>query len=153
MAISQALTTSFFQQLLEGVHDFRALGGDTFKVALYSSTANLGPATTAYTTTGEVSATGYTAGGATLTCVAPTSSGLVAYTNFSNVSWTANISAAAALIYNTTPAHTYTNPSVMVLSFGFTRQSVSGVFTLTMPSLGPQSALIRLGSVSQPQGY
>ena len=145
MAIIQAVTTSFRQQLLEACHDFRLLGGDTFKVALYSSTASLDASTTAYTATGEVSASGYTAGGATLTNVSPTSSGLIGYCSFATVTWSSTLTAAGALIYNTTPTHTYTNPSVMVLAVGIDRTSVAGVFTLTMPSFQPSSALIRIG--------
>lgn len=145
MSIIQAVTTSFRSQLLEAVHDFRLIGGDTFKIALYSSLANLDASTTAYTATGEVSASGYTAGGATLTRVNPTSSGTTGYTSFETVTWSAEITAAGALIYNTTPTHTYTNPSVMVLSFGIDRSSVSGVFTVTMPAFEPTSALIRIG--------
>lgn len=143
--INQCLTTSFKKQLLEGVHDFRASGGDTFKIALYSSSASLGSSTTAYTATGEVSGSGYSAGGATLTNVAPASSGTTGYTNFATVTFNASVTARGALIYNTTPAHTYTNPSVMVIDFGMDRSSVSGVFTITFPTTDAQNALIRLG--------
>lgn len=145
MSIVQAVTTSFRLQLLEACHDFRLIGGDTFKIALYSSSAILDDSTTAYTATGEISGTGYTAGGATLTRVNPTSSGQTGYTSFETVTWSGSLTAAGALIYNTTPTHTYTNPSVMVLSFGMDRSSVSGVFTVTMPSFQPGSALIRIG--------
>ena len=145
MSIIQAVTTSFRLQLLEGMHDFRLIGGDTFKIALYSSSAILDDSTTAYTATGEISGTGYTAGGATLTRVQPTSSSQTAYTSFETVTWTGNLTANGALIYNTTPTSTYTNPSVMVLSFGMDRSSVSGVFTVTMPAFQPGSALIRIG--------
>ena len=144
MAVIQAMAVSFKSQLLEGAHDFRASGGDTFKIALYLSTASLGPQTTAYTTTGEVSASGYTAGGATLTNVDPASSGLVGYTSFQTVTWTGAITARGALIYNTTPAHTYTNPAVMILDFGMDRSSVSGVFTVSFPTADQTSAIIRV---------
>ena len=145
MAIVQAVTTSFRAQLLEGCHDFRTIGGDTFKIALYSSSASLSEATTAYTATGEITGSGYTAGGAELTNVTPTSSGVIAYASFSTVTWSGELTANGALIYNTTPTHTYTNPSVMVLSFGIDRTSVGGVFTVTMPAFQPGSALIRIG--------
>lgn len=142
--ILQCLTTSFKKQLLEGVHDFRVTGGDTFKIALYSSTASLDSSTTAYTATGEVSGTGYTSGGAVLTNIDPEASGTTGFTNFGTVTWSATLTARGALIYNTTPAHTYTNPSVMVIDFGMDRSSVSGVFTITFPTNNAQNALIRL---------
>ena len=150
MAIIQGMTQTFLQQLLEGVHDFRSAGGDTFKLALYGPSANLGPQTTAYTTTGEISATGYTAGGATLTCITPSSGGTpqgpVAFTSFSTVTWSgAGIAASGGLIYNTTPTHTYTNPSVVVLNFGMSRSAVSGVFTITFPTNNTTNAILRLG--------
>ena len=143
--IQQILTTSFKQQLLEGCHDFRATGGDTFKIALYTSSATLNSSTTAYTATGEVADSGYTAGGATLTNVDPASSGTTGYTSFATVTWSnSSITARGALIYNTTPAHTYTNPSVMVIDFGMDRSSVSNVFTITFPTVNSQNAIIRL---------
>lgn len=143
--IQQVLTTSFKSQLLEGCHDFRATGGDTFKIALYTSAATLNSSTTAYTTTGEVADSGYTAGGATLTNVDPASSGTTGYTSFAAVTWSnSGITARGALIYNTTPAHTYTNPSVMVIDFGMDRSSVNGVFTVTFPTVSSQTAIIRL---------
>ena len=146
MAVIQALTTSFKQQLLEGVHDFRLSGGDTFKIALYGSSANINSSTTAYTSTGEIVATGYSAGGATLTCVAPTSYGTTGLVTFQTVTWASSsiTDAYGALIYNTTPAHTYTNPSVMVLSFGNARSSQSSTFTITWPTADARNAIIRL---------
>lgn len=147
MAIIQGMTTSFRSQLLEACHDFRASGGDTFKMALYTSLANLGPSTTAYTSTGEVSATGYTAGGITLTNLGTASAGLIGYCSFSDVSWTSTFTTGGALIYNTTPTHTYTNPSVMVLSFGISRTSTSNLFSITFPANQPNSAIIRIGQL------
>lgn len=139
--IQQILTTSFKKELLEAKHDFRTTG-DTFKIALYLSSADLNSSTTAYTTTGEIpSGTGYTTGGATLTNVDPSSSGTVGFTQFQTVTWNANITARGALIYNSTEAG---NPSVMVLDFGMDRSSVSGVFTITFNTFNSQLALIRL---------
>lgn len=143
--ILQDMTVSFKRQLLEGVHDFRPSGGDSFYIALYSSTADIGPQTTAYTTTGEISATGYTAGGLLLTPVAPAASGTTAIVTFSTATWSGSgIVAAGAMIYNSTPAHTYTNPSVMVLSFGMDRSAVSGVFTVAFPAATSQAAILRI---------
>lgn len=151
MSIQQIETTSFLMQLLEGVHDFRPMGGDTFKIALYGEDANLNSTTTAYTATGEIVATGYTAGGATLTTIQPASGGTTGYTNFASVSWTnSNIQARGALIYNITPAHTYTNPSVIVLDFGMLRYADSGgTFLITFPTSNSTSALIRLNAGTQ----
>lgn len=150
MAIIQGMTQSFLAQLLEGVHDFRSAGGDTYKIALYGANASLGPQTTAYTTTGEIVASGYTAGGATLTCITPNSAGTpqgpLAYSSFLTATWSGSgIAASGALIYNTTPTHTYSDPSVMVLNFGMSRSAVSGVFTVTFPTNNTLSAILRLG--------
>lgn len=145
MPISQAMPTSFKQQLLEGVHDFRASGGDTFKVALYTSSANLDASTTAYSATNEVSGSGYSAGGATLSAVNPTTSGTTAFTDFADVTWAgATITARGALIYNTTPGHTYTNAAVAVLDFGSDRTSTSGDFTIVFPAANASAAIIRI---------
>lgn len=145
MPISQAMPTSFKQQLLEGVHDFRASGGDTFRIALYTNAANLGASTTAYTATGEVSGTGYSAGGATLSAVNPSVSGTTALTDFADVTWAgATITARGALIYNTTPGHTYTNAAVAVLDFGSDRTSTAGDFTIVFPAADASNAIIRI---------
>lgn len=141
--IQQCLTTTFRQQLLEGVHDF-SVGGNIFKIALYSSTANLNSSTTAYSSSSEVEALGYTTGGATLTNINPASSGTVGYASFSAVTWTSTgITARGALIYST-DAVGYTNASVMVLDFGMDRVSQNGVFTVTFPTNNSQFAIIRL---------
>lgn len=143
MSIIQAITTSFKKQQLEGVHDFR-VGGDVFKLALYGPNANLNSSTIAYTTDGEISATGYTAGGVTLTNVDPSTMGTTAMASFQNVSITmGDAVVSGALIYNTTPAHTYTNPSVVVLSFGMDRGTVNGEFAITFPPIQPNNAIIR----------
>lgn len=141
--IQQTPTTSFRQQLLEGIHDFRTTG-NVYKIALYSSTATLNSSTTAYTSTGEIEATGYTTGGATLTNVNPASYGTTGYTSFSTVSWSSTgITARGALIYNS-DAVGYTNPSVLVLDFGMDRYSESGLFTITFPTNNSQFAIIRI---------
>jgi hypothetical protein len=146
MAITQAMCTSFKDQLLEGAHDFRLSGGDTFKLALYTSAATLDATTTAYSATNEVGNSGtYSAGGGTLTNVTPTTSGTTAFTDFADLSFTsATITARGALIYNTTPAHTYTNPSVVVLDFGSDKTSTSGTFTIQFPAATSSDAIIRI---------
>ena len=144
MAIVQAFCTSFKKQLLEGVHDFRAVGGDTFKVALYTEAANLNASTTQYSTTGEIVVSGYTAGGATLTNITPSEYNLAGVCSFNSVTWYGQIAARGALIYNTTPAHSYTNPACLVLDFGILRQAVNGTFTLNFPQITDLSAIVRI---------
>jgi hypothetical protein len=146
MAITQAMCTSFKDQILEAVHDFRSSGGDTFKIALYTSAATLGATTTAYTSSNEVANSGtYAAGGGTLTNVSPTTSGTTAFTDFDDISFTsATINARGALIYNSTPTHTYTNPSVAVLDFGGDKISTSGTFTIQFPAADASNAIIRI---------
>ena len=140
------LCTSFKQQILEAVHDFRASGGDTFKLALYDNSASFTAATTAYTATNEVGASGsYSAGGGTLTNQNPTTSGTTAFTDFSDLSFTsATITAYGALIYNTTPTHTYTNPTVCVLDFGGAKTSTAGTFQIIFPAADASNAIIRI---------
>jgi hypothetical protein len=140
------MCTSFKQQILEAVHDFRAAGGDTFKLALYDNSASFTAATTAYTATNEVGNSGsYSAGGGTLTNVNPTTSGTTAFTDFNDLSFTsATITAYGALIYNTTPTHTYTNPTVCVLDFGGAKTSTNGTFTIIFPTADASSAIIRI---------
>jgi hypothetical protein len=146
MAITQAMCTSFKDELLEGVHDFRSSGGDTFKLALYTSSATLDATTTAYSATNEVGNSGsYSAGGGTLTNISPTTSGTTAFTDFDDLSFTsATITARGALIYNTTPAHTFTNPSVAVLDFGSDKSSSAGTFTIQFPAATSTDAIIRI---------
>ena len=142
------MCTSFKDELLEGVHDFRTSGsgGDTFKLALYDNSASFTAATTAYTATNEVAASGsYSAGGGALTNVSPTTSGTTAFTDFADLSFTtATITARGALIYNTTPAHTYTNPTVVVLDFGSDKTSTAGTFTIVFPTADASNAIIRI---------
>lgn len=140
------MTTSFKQQLLEGVHDFRAAGGDTFKLALYTNSASFTAATTAYTATNEVGASGsYSAGGGTLTNINPTTGGTTAFADFADLSFTtATITARGALIYNSTPTHTYTNPVAAVLDFGSDKTSTAGTFTVQFPTADATNAIIRI---------
>jgi hypothetical protein len=140
------MATSFKQQLLEGVHDFRLTGGDTFKLALYDNNASFTAATTQYTATDEVANSGsYTAGGGTLTRVDPTTSGTTAFTDFADLSFTsATITARGALIYNSTPTHTYTNPVVAVLDFGSDKTSTTGTFTIQFPTPDSANAILRV---------
>jgi hypothetical protein len=140
------MCTSFKDQILEAVHDFRSSGGDTFKIALYSSAATLDATTTAYTSSNEVANSGtYAAGGGTLTNVSPTTSGTTAFTDFDDISFTsATINARGALIYNSTPTHTFTNPSVAVLDFGGDKISTSGTFTIQFPTADASNAIIRI---------
>jgi len=142
------MCTSFKDQLLEGVHDFRTSGsgGDTFKLALYDNSASFDAATTAYTATNEVGNSGtYSAGGGALTNVNPTTSGTTAFTDFDDLSFTtATITAYGAMIYNTTPAHTYTNPSVVILYFGSAKTSTAGTFTIVFPAATDTTAIIRI---------
>jgi hypothetical protein len=140
------MATSFKQQLLEGVHDFRLTGGDTFKLALYDNNASFTAATTAYTSSDEVANSGsYTAGGGDLTRVDPTTSGTTAFTDFADLSFTsATITARGALIYNSTPTHTYTNPVVAVLDFGSDKTSTTGTFTIQFPTPDAANAILRV---------
>jgi hypothetical protein len=140
------MCTSFKQQLLEAVHDFRASGGDTFNLALYTNSASFTAATTAYTATNEVPDSGsYAAGGGALTNINPSSSGTTAFTDFADLTFTnATITARGAMIYNTTPTHTYTNPSVVILDFGSDKTSTTGDFTIVFPTANATDAIIRI---------
>jgi hypothetical protein len=137
------LCTSFKKELLEGIHDFRNSGGDDFKLALYDNSASFTAATTAYTATNEVAASGsYVAGGGSLTRVDPTTSGTTAFTDFADISFTsATITAYGALIYNDTAAG---NPTVCVLDFGGAKTSTSGTFTVIFPVADASTAIIRI---------
>ncbi len=143
------MCTSFKQQLLEAVHDFKLSGGDTFKIALYTNSATLDASTTAYTTSGETTNTAgsaYVAGGNTLTRIDPASSGTTAFTDFADTSWaSASFTARGALIYNTTPSSgAYTNPSVVVLDFGSDKTASAGTFTIVFPAADASNAIIRI---------
>jgi hypothetical protein len=142
------MCTSFKQELLYGVHDFDASTGDTFNIALYTSSATLNAATTAYSATNETSGTGYSAGGQALTNVNPTTSGTTALTDFADETFsTATITARGVLIYNTTPNTTsisVTNPAVVVLDFGGDKTSTAGDFTIVFPTADASNAIIRI---------
>jgi hypothetical protein len=141
MAISQAMCTSFKQELLTATHNFTASTGDTFKVALYTSSATLGAATTAYSSTNEVVGAGYTAGGNTLTNITPTASGTTALTDFNDTTWsTVTIVARGALIYNSSKA----NRAVVVLDFGSDKSATAGDFTIVFPAATASEAIIRI---------
>ena len=135
MSIVQTQTTSFKKELYQAVHN---LSTDTLNIALYTGNADLNADTTVYTTSNEVVASGYTAGGNTLTGVAISSSGSTAYVNWANTSWTAAITARCALIYNVTQG----NKSIAVIDFGADKTSTT-TFTITMPSNTSTTALIR----------
>jgi hypothetical protein len=137
------MCTSFKTELMQGVHNFTASTGNTFKLALYDNSASFTAATTAYTATNEVANSGtYSAGGGTLTNVTPTSSGTTAFTDFADLSFTsATITAFGALIYNDTAAG---NPSVVVLDFGGAKTSTAGTFTIIFPTNDATNAIIRI---------
>lgn len=139
--ISQAMTTSFKKEIMEGVHDFTA---HTFKMALFTNEATLNASTTAYSTANEASGSGYTAGGRDLTVVGGTVStdGTTAFVDFEDVTWVfISITARGALIYN---ASVVGNPSVAVLDFGSDKTSTDGIFTVEFPPADASSAIVRI---------
>ena len=147
MAIRQAMCTSFKVELLNGIHAFgttvvrAGTTADTMKIALFTSSATLDATTTAYSTSNEASGTGYSAGGNTLTTVAPTSSGTTAYLDFSDTTWsTSTITARGALIYNSTQS----DKAVAVLDFGSDKSSSAGDFTIVFPTADASNAIIRI---------
>lgn len=149
MAISQAMCTSFKVEILDGIHAFgstvtrASTAADTFKIALYTSSATLGATTTAYSSSNEVTTGGgYTAGGNTLTVSqVPTSTSTTAFLSFSNSTWTSStITANGALIYNSTQS----NRAVAVLAFGGDKTSTAGDFTIVFPAADASNAIIRI---------
>ena len=141
MAITQAMCTSFKKELLEAKHNFLASGGNTFKLALYTSSATMTAATTAFTTTNQASGTNYTSGGAALTNINPTSSGTTAFTDFADLTFgTATVTARGCMIYNSTDS----NKSVATIDFGGDKTSTAGDFTVVMPAAAASTALIRI---------
>jgi hypothetical protein len=156
MAITQAMTTSFKAELMLGVHDFRDASGDTFKIALYLSTADIDANTTAYTATNEASGTNYSAGGVALTNTGVAATNINAntgtgFTDFSDATFgNVTVTARGALIYNTTPsangvANTaLTNAAVCVLDFGSDKTSTDGDFTIIFPTNDASNAIIRI---------
>lgn len=138
MAITQTWTTSFKRQVLLGEHDLET---DVLKIALYTSIAVLGPDTTAYTTLGETSGAGYTAGGITLTDVTVNAGNGIAYVDFTNPSWAgASFTARGALIYNSSKS----NKSMFVLDFGTNQTAVNENFVIDLPANNPTFAVIKL---------
>jgi hypothetical protein len=141
VAISTAMCTSFKSELMSALHDFDNPGGNTFKIALYTSSATLGASTTAYSATNEVSGTGYSAGGNTLTSVSPTTSGTTAYVDFADTTWSnSTITANGALIYNANSS----NAAVVTLAFGSDKSSSNGDFTIVFPTANATDAIIRI---------
>jgi len=155
MAHSQAVATSFKSELLQGIHNFHNGSGggtttttgtgNTFKVALYTSSSTMSASTTAYTTTNEVSGTNYSAGGNTLTNVDPSTSGTTALTDFADSTWSdATITANGALIYNSSTTAGSADRAVVVLAFGGDKTSTSGDFTIEFPTADASNAIIRI---------
>lgn len=155
MAITQAMTTSFKQEILQGIHNFtNGSGGGTttttgtgnvFKIALYTSSATLSAATTTYSTSNEVSGTNYTAGGNTLTNVTPTTSSTTALTDFADTTWSSStITARGALIYNSSTTAGTADRAIVVLDFGADKTSTSGDFTIQFPAASASEAIIRI---------
>ena len=145
MAITSAICTSFKVELLKGVHNFTATTGNTFKIALYTSSATLGASTTAFSSSNEItntSGTAYTSGGATLTSVTPVASSTTAVCDFSDVSYTdATFTANGALIYNDSASG---DPACAVIAFGGDKTVTSGTFTIQFPTADATNAIIRL---------
>ena len=155
MAHTQAVATSFKSELLQGIHNFHNGSGggtttttgtgNTFKIALYTSSSTMSASPTAYTTTNEVSGTNYTAGGNTLTNVDPSTSGTTALTDFSDSTWSsATITANGALIYNSSTTAGSANRAVVVLAFGGDKTSTAGDFTIAFPAADASNAIIRI---------
>ena len=141
MAITQAMCTSFKKELLEAKHNFLLSGGNTFNLVLYTSSATMSAATTAYSTSQEASGTNYTAKGASLTRVNPTTSGTTAFTDFSDLTFgTATITARGCLIFNDTQS----DKAVCAIDFGGDKTSTAGDFTVVFPSPTATGAIIRL---------
>ena len=142
MAITQAMCTSFKKELLEGTHNFKASGGNSFKLALYTSSATMTAATTAYSTSQEASGTNYTAGGAALTRVDHSISGTTALTDFTDLTFSnVTLTARGALIFN---EDTTGDTSVCVLDFGADKSASSGDFTVVFPTADSSNAIIRI---------
>ncbi len=141
MSITQGMCTSFKAEILQAIHDITD-GGDTIKLALYDSTADLGVTTTAYTTTGEISDGTYVAGGNTLTVIDPTTSGTVAFADFEDSVWSSTtLTARGGLIYNSSKA----DRAICVLDFGSDRTNTGADFTVTFPAGDAENAIIRIG--------
>ena len=149
MAISSAICTSFKQEILVGTHNLTASSGDTFKIALFTSSASLGASTTDYSTSNEItntSGTAYTAGGASLTNSGVSLSSTTAFTDFDDVSFSsASFTANGAMIYNTTTnGGSNTTDSVAIIAFGSDKTATNGTFTIQFPAADASNAIIRL---------
>lgn len=141
MAITQGVCTSFKQEVFLAQHNFNSTGGHVFKIALYTSAATIGPSTTAYSSTNEITGTGYTAGGATLTNLGVTVSGTTAVIDFNDPAWTtASFTARGALIYNTSAS----NKAVVVIDFGSDKTVTASTFTIVLPTADASNAIIRM---------
>jgi hypothetical protein len=144
MAITSAICTSFKQEILVATHDFTNTTGDTFKLALYTSSATLGASTTAYSATNETTndaGSAYVAGGNSLTSVTPTTSGTTAFCDFADTSWTsASFTANGCLIYNSSKS----NKAVCAIAFGSDKTATNGTFTIQFPTADASTAIIRL---------
>ena len=144
MAISSAVCNSFKQEILVGTHNFTASSGNSFKLALYTSSASLGAGTTAYTTSQEISnssGSAYTAGGKALTSVTPVLDGSTAVCDFADISFTsASFTANGCLIYNDTQS----DKAVCVVAFGGDKTVSSGTFTIQFPAAAASTAIIRI---------
>ena len=145
MAITSAICSSFKQELLQRKHSFESSGGHTFKLALFDSSATLNATTTDYSTSEEItntSGTAYTAGGATLTSVTPTTDSTTAICDFADVSYTsASFTANGALIYNDSASG---DPACAVIAFGSDKTVTSGTFTIQFPTADATNAIIRI---------
>ena len=142
MAITSAICNSFKTEILTGVHNFTASSGDTFNLALYTSSADLGAGTTAYTTSNEVSGTGYTAKGNALTSVTPALDSSTAVCDFADTSFTsASFTARGCLIFNDSATG---DPAVCAIDFGADKTVTSGTFTIQFPAADADNAIIRI---------
>ena len=142
MAITSAICNSFKQEILQAEHDFTASSGNTFNLALYTSSASLGAGTTAYTTSNEVSGSGYTAKGNALTSVTPTLDGSTACCDFDDVSFTsASFTANGCLIFNDSATG---DPAVCAVAFGGDKTVSSGTFTIQFPAKAATTAIVRI---------
>ena len=142
MAITSAICNSFKTEILTGTHNFTASSGNTFNLALYTSSASLGASTTAYTTSNEVSGSGYTAKGNALTSVTPALSGSTAVCDFADTSFTsASFTARGCLIFNDSASG---DPAVCAIDFGSDKTVTSGTFTIQFPTADASNAIIRI---------
>jgi len=142
MAITQAMCTSFKSEILQAVHNFKTTGGNTFNLALYTSSATMSAATTAYSTSQEATGTNYTAKGSALTNVTPTTSSTTAFTDFADLTFgTCTITARGCMIFNDTATG---DPAVAVFDFGGDKTSTAGSFTITFPAADASNAVIRI---------